>query len=113
MPHHRPEHPVPRDAQHRGGIPGRIRDEVMHRLMARRDVARIDARRHRLDALALPGQAQPGDVRAQWPMTIPMTEGAGELLHIRLKPLGSSGCGVGHASMLTAYPMPVLIFLTQ
>src|SRR5207245_9657324 len=102
-----------RDAQHGGGVPGRIGNEVVHRLVARADMPRIDARRHGLDALALPGQAQAGDVRAQRLMAIPVAEGGGETLHIRGNSLGSSGRGVGHASMLAAYPMISLTFLTQ
>jgi hypothetical protein len=46
-------------------------------------------------------------------MAIPVAKGAGELLNIRLKPLGSSGRGVWHTLMLAAYPMNSLTFLTQ
>ena len=87
--------------------------EVMHRLMARPDVAGIDARGHRLDALPISGQAEPGDIGSQGPMPIPVPEGRGEALNIRVKPLGARGREVGHTPTLPAYPMASLIFLTQ
>src|SRR5712691_11196632 len=110
MPDHRRQYPRARDAQHRRGMPGRIGDEVVHRLVAGANMPWIDARRHRLDALALPRQAQAGDVRAQRLMAIPVAEGGGETLHIRGKSLGTSGRGVGHASMLAGYPINSLAF---
>src|SRR5216684_3531951 len=107
------EHPLPRHAQHGGGVPGRVGDEMMHRLMARLDVAGIDARRHRLDALALPRQAEAGDVGAQGVMAIPMAEGCGQAVHIGGEALGTSRLGDGHTASLAAYPMNSIIFLTQ
>src|SRR5438876_8656183 len=94
-------------------VPGGIGDEVMHRLMARAHVARIDARGHRLDALPLPGQTEPGDIGPQGAVPIPMAEGRAETLNIRVKPLGAGGPGVGHTWMLPAYPRNPLVLLTQ
>src|SRR2546426_354027 len=94
-------------------VPGGIGDEVMHRLMACAHVARIDARGHRLDALPLPGQTEPGDIGPQGAVPIPMAEGRAETLNIRVKPLGAGGPEVGHTWMLSAYPRNPLILLTQ
>src|SRR5690242_17744771 len=52
-------------AQERAIAPGRGRDEVVQRLMPRTDVARIDPGRNRLNALALAGQKQPGEIVTQ------------------------------------------------
>lgn len=45
-------------------------------------------------------------------MSIPVPEGPGEALNIRVKPLGASGRKVGHTTM-TGYLMNRLAFLTQ
>jgi hypothetical protein len=50
------QHRLPGDAQEGGVIPGGVRDEVMHRLMAGPYVTGIDACGHRFDALAVPRQ---------------------------------------------------------
>jgi hypothetical protein len=85
----------------------------MHRLMAGPHVAGIDPRGHRLDALPIPRQTEARDVGAHGFMPIPMTEGGGEALHIRVKPLRASVGTVGHTPRLTAYPITSLVFLTQ
>ena len=107
------EHGVASDAQHGGIVPRGIRDKAVHRLMARRDMARIDACGHRLDALPLARQAQAHDVGPQRLMPVPVAEGGGETLNIRVKPLGARGREVEHTLMLTAYPMNSLTFVTQ
>jgi hypothetical protein len=85
----------------------------MHRLVAGADVAWIDARRHRFDALPLPRQTEPGDIVTEGPMPILVTEGGGEPLNIRAEPSGAGTRVVGHTSRLPAYPMKSLTFLTQ
>ena len=107
------QHGLTGRAQDGAIVPGGIGDEVMHRLMARAHVARIDARGHRLDALPLPGQTEPGDIGPQGAVPIPMAEGRAETLNIRVKPLGAGGPEVGHTWMLPAYPRNPLILLTQ
>jgi hypothetical protein len=77
----------------------------MHRLMACAHVAGIDARGHRLDALPISGQAEAGDVGPQGAVPILVTEGGGETLNIRVKPLGAGAREGGHTPMLPAYPM--------
>jgi len=47
------------------------------------------------------------------PKPAPVTEGGGETLNIRVKPLGAGGREVGHTPMLPAYPMTSLVFMTQ
>jgi hypothetical protein len=42
-----------------------------------------------------------------------VTEGGGETLNIRVKPLGAGAREVGHTPRLPAYPMASLTFLTQ
>src|SRR2546428_424170 len=107
------QHGLTGRAQDGAIVPGGIGDEVMHRLMARAHVARIDARGHRLDALPLPGQTEPGDIGPQGAVPIPMAAGPAETLNIRVKPLGAGGPEVGHTWMLPAYPRNPLILLTQ
>jgi hypothetical protein len=46
-------------------------------------------------------------------MPIPVTEGDGETLNIRVKPLGAGAREVGHTPTMTAYPMTSLTLLTQ
>src|SRR5215813_10014325 len=87
--------------------------KVVHRLVTGADLPRIDPRRHRLDALALPRQAQPGDVGQQGFMAIAVAEGRGQVVHVASEAVGARGLGGGHASRLPAYPMTSLIFLTQ
>jgi len=53
------QHRLAGDAQDSGIVPGGVRDEVMHRLMAGAHVAWIDARGHRLDALPFPRKQSP------------------------------------------------------
>ena len=62
----------------------------MHRLVAGAHMPGVHACRHRLDALALPRQAQARDVRAQRLMAIPMAKGGGQLVHVggTLDPIG-------------------------
>jgi hypothetical protein len=76
-------------------------------------VARINARGHRFDALPFPRQTQPRDIVPERTMPVLMTEGGGETLNIRVKPLGAGAREVGHTSRLPAYPMNSLTFLTQ
>jgi hypothetical protein len=64
--------------------------------MARGHVPRIDPRGDRLDALAIPRQAEPGDVGPQSSMAVLVAEGGSETLNIRVKPLGARGREVGH-----------------
>ena len=68
------------------------------------NMARIDARVHRFDAFPLPSQTEPGDIVAERPMPIPVTEGRGELLKIRAEPSGAGARVVGQTSKLPAYP---------
>jgi hypothetical protein len=98
--------------EHGGVVPRGVRD-VMHRLVARAHMAGIDPGGHRLDALAIPGQTQPGDIGAQRPMPILVPEGVGKTLNIRVKPLGAGVREVGHTPRLSAYPMNALTLLTQ
>jgi hypothetical protein len=104
------QHNVAGPAQDRGIVPRGIGDEVMHRLMARPDVAGIDARCHRLDALPIPRQAPTRDIGPQGAVPILVAEGRAETLNIGVKPLGASGRKVGHTPMLTAYIMTSLTF---
>jgi hypothetical protein len=97
-----------RHAQDGRVVPGGVRDEVMHRLMAGAHVARIDARRHRFDALPVPRQTQPGDIVPEGTMPISVTEGGRELLNIRLKPLGAGAREV--VPRVPAYLMNSLAF---
>jgi hypothetical protein len=46
-------------------------------------------------------------------MPILVTEGGGETLNIRVKPLGAGAREVGPTPRLPAYPMPSLTSLTQ
>jgi hypothetical protein len=46
-------------------------------------------------------------------MSILMTQGGGETLHVRTEPLGAGARKVGHTPRLPAYPMNLLTFLTQ
>jgi len=94
-------------------VPGGVRDEVVHRLMARAHVAGIDAGGHRLDTLPVPRQTEPGDISPQRAMAIPVAEGGGETLNIRVKPLGAGAREIGHMLRLPAYPMNSLTLLTQ
>jgi hypothetical protein len=81
--------------------------------MACAHVAWIDACGHRLDALPFPRQTEPRDIRLQGGVPILVTEGGGETLNIRVKPLGARGREGGHTPRLPAYPMTSLTFLTQ
>ena len=107
------QHRLAGDAQDGRVVPGGIGDEVMHRLVAGAHVARIDARRHRFDALPFPRQTQSGHIVPERTMPIPVTEGAGETLNIRVEPLGAGAREVGHTPRLPAYPMNFLTLLTQ
>jgi hypothetical protein len=107
------EHRLPGHAQHGPVVPAGVRNEVMHRLMAGPDMARIDPRGHRLDALPLPRQTQPGNVVPQRTMPILVTQGGGETLNVCTEPLGAGARVIGHTPRLPAYPMPALTFLTQ
>ena len=107
------EHCLAGHAQDGRIVPGSVRDEVMHRLVAGAHVAGIDARGHRLDTLPVPRQTEPGDIGPQRAMAIPVAEGGGEPLNIRVKPLGAGAREVGHTLRLPAYPMNSLTLLTQ
>ena len=113
MPFQRRQHGLTGDAKDGRIVPGGVRDEVMHRLMARAHVAGIDAGGHGLDALPIPGQAETGDIGPQGPMPILVAEGGGETLNIRVKSLGAGAREGGHTPRLPAYPMTSLIFMTQ
>jgi len=112
VPGHRRQHLLPRDAQHGRRVPGGVGDKMMHRLMPGADMPGIHARRHRLDALALPGQAQARDVGAQRLMAIPVAEHGGQAVHIGGEALGTGRLGGRHTSRLAGYPMNSLAFLT-
>ena len=73
-------------------------------------MARIDARGHRFDALPFPGQTEAGDVVSEGTVPIPVAEGGGETLNIRVKPLGAGAREVGHTPTMTAHPMTSLTF---
>jgi len=107
------QHGLTGRAQDGAIVPGGIGDEVVHRLMTRPHVAGIDPRGHRLDALPITRQTEAGDIGSQGPVPIPVAEGGGETLNIRVKPLGARGREVGHTLRLPAYPMNFLIFMTQ
>src|SRR5260221_2732687 len=61
-------------------------DKVQQQLVLRRRPRRSCPRRHRLHALALPGQHQPGAVVAQRPCPVRVADHARKSLHIRRKP---------------------------
>jgi hypothetical protein len=82
MPDHGRQHPGAGHAQDRRGLPRGVGDEMVHRLMPRSDVAGIDSGGHGLDALALPRQAQAGDVGAQRLMTVSVAQGRGQVGHV-------------------------------
>jgi len=113
MPGHRLEHPVPSDPQHGRLIPRGVGHEVMHRLMACADMPRIDACRHRLNALALPGQAQPGEIGAGRLPSVGVPEHLRQPRHVLPKPLDPGVCDSGHVLTLAWYPPESLTFLTQ
>jgi hypothetical protein len=92
----RREHRLAGGAQDGAVIPVGIRDEVMHRLVAGPHVAWIDARSHRFNALPIPRQAQPRDIVPEPTMAVPVAEGGGETLNIRVNPLGAGAREVGH-----------------
>lgn len=81
--------------------------------MAGAHVARIDTRRHRLDALPVPRQTQPGEIVPERPVPILVTEGGGELLNVRTEPLGAGARELGLMPRLPAYPTNSLTLLTQ
>src|SRR5271167_1236209 len=59
----------------------------MHRLVTHAHVMRVDLGRHRLHALALARQQQPGQIRAQRPRTIGVTDALAQQAQILIKPL--------------------------
>ena len=67
------ERVVARDPDEVLGVPGRARDKMVHGLMPRSEVARVDPRSHRFDALAFARQKQPLQVYAQRlvPISVP------------------------------------------
>ena len=86
---HRRQHPVSGDAQDGRLVPGGIGDEVLHRLVPRADMPRIDPGGHRLDALPLARQAQPGEVGAHRLVAIGVSQGHGQPLDVLTEPAGA------------------------
>jgi hypothetical protein len=107
------DHPVARDAEHGGGVPGGVRDEVVHRLVARPHVTGVHAGGHRLDALARSGQTEPRQVRTQRLSTIPVAEGTTQTLEIGAKAAVRGGRRMGHASSVPHHPGRCLDFMTR
>ena len=76
---------APHSPQQRFGRPIGVGDEMMQRLMRPLNALRLDARRRRLDALALAGKNEPGAVRAKRRRPICVSKDAGDLLDIGSK----------------------------
>src|SRR4051794_27411285 len=57
------------------------------------DMPRIEARRHRLDALALARQQQAGAITAQWIDPVGVTDRLGKSVYVGLEPDLTSGVG--------------------
>ncbi len=68
------QNPLPSHLQHSPFVPGRVRHEVMERLVTRLNVARINASCYRLDTLALAWQAQTSQIRAKRLLAIFVTK---------------------------------------
>ena len=85
---------------------------MVHRLVPRPDMPGVHPG-HGLDTLPVPGQPQPGDVRAPRLMPIAMTKHAGEALHTGGELLAPSRLQGAHTTRLPADPINHLAFLTQ
>lgn len=83
---------IPGDAELRRIAPGRVADQVMHRLVAGPDAPRVDPRRHGLDALAVSRQTETGEVDAQRLTPIRMSEGTRQPVEVLTE---SSFPGIG------------------
>ena len=68
--------------QHLLVISGRVGHQVMQRLMHAANIVGRQARRHRLDALALPRNLQPGAVVLQRCVPVSMPHGVRQAVHI-------------------------------
>ena len=104
VPGHRCQHPVSRGAEDGRPIPRGIGHKVMHRLVPRANMPRIDPGGHRLDALALARQAQPGEIGAHRLVAIGVSQGHGQPLDVLTESAGAGIRYVGHAAMLAWYP---------
>jgi hypothetical protein len=114
MPIHFHQDDVPRDTEHRRVLPWGVGDQVMHRLVPRPYVPRVDAGGHGLDALSFAREAQPGEIGSQRLVPIPVSQRQGQPLHVVTEPLlpriARFGC---HALTLARHPQTDLIFVTQ
>ena len=86
---------------------------MMHRLVPRADMPGIDPGGHRLDALPLARQAQPGEVGTHRLVAIGVSQGHGQPLDVLTEPAGAGIRCVGHAAILAWYPPKSLTFVTQ
>ena len=77
---------------------------MMHRLVPRADMPGIDPGGHRLDALPLARQAQPGEVGAHWRVAIGVSHRHGQPLNVLTEPAGAGIRALRHAAMLAWYP---------
>ena len=62
--------------------PGRLGDQMVQRLARRLNIARIESRRHRLNALTLTGQQQALTVILQRRMPVFVPRGVRQAIHI-------------------------------
>lgn len=77
---------VARDAEHHRVLPRGVGNQVVHRLVPRPHVPRIDPRGHGLDALPLPRQAQSGQVGTQRLVPIPVPKRLRQPVYILPEP---------------------------
>ena len=95
-------------------VPGRVGDQVMHRLVASPHVPGVDPRGHGLDALPVSRQTQAGEVGAQRLAPIRMSEGTRQPVEVLTEPPFAGIARVGsHAPILAWYPRRALTFVTQ
>jgi hypothetical protein len=113
VPLHGVDNIVPGQPEHTGIIPIRFRNKMMHRLVPRTDVTRIDQSSHRLYALPIARQQQTGKVRLERLVPVSVGNGSRNLINIPLKPSlrGISFCG--HASIISQHAGKGPHFMTQ
>ena len=93
VPGQRGQHLLANGGEHGRIIPRGLGDEVMQGLVGCLDMPRIEARRHRLDALALAGQQQAGAIAAQRINPVGVADHLGKSAYVSLEPDLTPGIG--------------------